>query len=111
MDEALSTIERPFRVHFIRIQGPEIRPKVLMLFVESTRAEVVYQGLGSWSQCKRWVARISACSIAGDQLAVIEKRLKLKRLATIDEVRASLSDLDSAGFHPAGSSSWKPGLD
>jgi hypothetical protein len=37
----------------------------------------------------------------GDQLAVVEKRLELKRLATIEEIEVSLGRLESAGFRRA----------
>jgi len=36
---------------------------------------------------------------SGDQLAAVERRLEMKRLATIKEVQISLHDLESVGFH------------
>jgi len=90
-------------MHFIRMHGPESDPTVRVLLVETTRARAVFEGFGSWSQCKLWVMQISEFAISANQLAAIHKRLELKRLATINEVRASLRDLDSVGLRRADS--------
>ena len=102
VSESLSTIRHSFRMHFIRMHGPEIDPTVRVLLVETTNAEAVYEGFGSWPQCKLWIMQISEFAISGNQLAAIHKRLDLKRLATIQEVRASLFDIDSIGLQRTG---------
>jgi hypothetical protein len=102
MDETLSTVSLSFRVHFIRIRGPEIDPTVRVLFVETTGAIAIFEGFGCWSQCKLWIGQISQSVIHGKELAAVRKRLEQNRLATI-EVRASLDDLGSAGFRRADS--------
>ena len=101
MNEALPTTRQSFRMHFIRMHGPESDPTVRVLLVETTRAGAVFEGFGTWSQCKLWVMRISEFAISGNQLAAIHKCLELKRLATIDDVRASLRDIDSVGLRRA----------
>jgi hypothetical protein len=83
------------------MNGPESDPTVRVLLVETTGAHSIYEGFGSWSQCRRWVAQITECAIFGDQFAAIEKCLEMKRLATIKEVQVSLYDLESVGFHRA----------
>jgi hypothetical protein len=85
-------------MHFIRMHGPECDPTVRVLLVETTKTGVVFEGFGSWSQCKLWVLQISEFAISGDQLAAIRKRLELKRLASIQEVRTSPFDLQSLGL-------------
>jgi len=101
MNDALPTNRLSFRVHFMRIIGPEPDPTVRVLLVETSKAQTIYEGFGTWSQCRRWVTQISECAIFGDQLAVVEKRLELKRLATIEEIEVSLGRLESAGFRRA----------
>jgi len=101
MNDALPTDRLSFRVHFMRIKGPESDPTVRVLLVETTKAQAVYEGSGTWSECRRWVTQISECAIFGDQFVAVEKRLELNRLATIEEMQVSLYDLESVGFHRA----------
>ncbi len=98
MSEAPSTIRQSFRMHFIRMHGPESDPTVRVLLVETTKAGAVFEGFGSWSQCKLWILQISEFAVSGRQLVAIHKLLELKRLATIQEVLASPFDLDSLGL-------------
>jgi hypothetical protein len=81
------------------MNGPESDPVVRVLLVETTKARPIYERFGTWLQCKRWIVQISEYVIVGDQFAAIEKRLEMKRLATIKEVQVSLAQLESAGFH------------
>jgi hypothetical protein len=78
--------------------GQESDPVVRVLLVETTRAQSIYEGFGTWPQCRDWIAQVSECVIFGDQFAAIEKRLEMKRLATIQEVQVSLGRLESIGF-------------
>ena len=98
MNKENSAIRLSFRAYFIRLLGPESEPTVRVLLVESTAAQAIYEVSGSWPQCKRWITLISECPILADQLAAIHTRLELKRLAAIQEMRASLRDLNAAGF-------------
>jgi hypothetical protein len=98
MDIDLPTARLSFRVHFIGIHGSEGEPTVRILLVESTKAQPVYEGFGSFLQCKCWIAQLSGYSILGNQLVSVWKSLELKRLATIKEIWTSLSDLDYVGF-------------
>lgn len=95
------TIRHSFRVHFIRTDGRESDPTVRVLLIETSAGQTIYEGFGTWSQCRRWVAQISECAILGDQLAAIQKRLEMKSLATIEEIQVSLNALESAGFRRA----------
>jgi hypothetical protein len=101
MNNALQNTRQSFCVLFIRMHGPEIDPTVRVLLIETSRANTVYEGFGSWSQCERWVAKISGREIPRDQLSLVQKRLELKHLATIEELQASLVDLDSVGLSRA----------
>jgi hypothetical protein len=98
MDSALTDARLSFRVHFIRMHGPENDPRVRMLLVESTKAQPVYEGSGSWLQCKCWIGQLSGYVILRDQLAAVQKDLDLRRLATIKQIWTSEHELDSAGF-------------
>jgi hypothetical protein len=69
-----------------------------MLLVETSRAQPVYEGFGSWTQCQCWIAQLSGYIILMDQLAAVQKSLDQKRLATIQQIWTSLHDLDSVGF-------------
>jgi hypothetical protein len=94
MNDTPTTNRLSFRVHFVRLNGPESHPTVRVLLVETTEAHTIYEGSGTW----RWLIQISEFAIFGDQLAAIEKRLELKRLATIEQISASICDLESIGF-------------
>jgi hypothetical protein len=52
MNDALPTNRLSFRVHFIRIIGPEPDPTVRVLLVETSKAQTIYEGFGTWSQCR-----------------------------------------------------------
>ena len=80
------------------MNGPETNPTVRVLLVETSTATFIYERFGPWSQCRRWVVQLSEFAIFGDEFAAIEKRLEMKRLATIKEIYISSSDLESAGF-------------
>jgi hypothetical protein len=101
MSDGLQTDRLSFRVHFMRIKGPESDPTVRVLLVETIKARTIYEGFGTWLQCRRWVTRISECAILGDQFATVEKRLELNRWAMIEGLWASPYDLESVGFHRA----------
>ena len=101
MNNVHPAIRLLFRVHFIRMNGPESNPTVRVLLVETAGAHSIYEGFGSWAQCRRWVAQITESAIFGDEMAAVEKRLEMKRMATIKEVHVSLYDLESVGFHRA----------
>jgi len=90
-----------FRIHFIRVNGPESDPTVRLLLVETSKAETIYWGSGTWSDCRRWIIQLSKCAIFGDRLAAVEKRLELNRLATIEAIEISVCDLESVGFSRA----------
>jgi len=83
-----------FRIHFIRVDGTEKRLTVRILLVVIPGAQVVYEGFGSWSKCIRWIERIPGVSIPKGDWAAARKLLDRKQLATIQEVSASLRDLE-----------------
>jgi hypothetical protein len=103
MNNTLPLVTLSFRAYFMRIHGPAINPTVRVLLVEATGAQIIYERSGSWSQCERWMAKLTNCVIAREDLAVVRKRLEQKRLASINEVRTSQHDLDSVGFRRADS--------
>jgi hypothetical protein len=109
MDQALPIVRLSFRVHLIRIHGPEVEPTVRGLLVETTNALAVYEGFGRWSQWKLWIGQISESVIQRDKLAAAHKRLDQNKMATI-EVRATLDDLDSVGLRRADTSTVEPVL-
>ena len=92
-----------FRVHLIRIDGRKGKLAVRVMLVETTSAQAVYEGFGSWSKCRRWINQLSSIGISRYELAAVRKLLDRKRLATIKEVRASLYDLEALGLHRADS--------
>jgi len=103
MNNAPPTNRLFFRVHFMRIHGPESDPIIRVLLVETTKAQTIYEGFGTWPECRRWVAQISECAIFGDQFAAVEKRLEVNQLATISETQISLGRLEAVGFRRADS--------
>jgi hypothetical protein len=78
-------------------------PTVRVILVETTELRTIYESFGTWRECKRWITLVSGCVIHPDQFAAAQKRLKLNRLATINEVEASVNDLELVGFRRAGS--------
>jgi len=96
-----STNPHSFLAHFIRIEGPESDPTVRVLLVEASAGQTIYEGFGTWPQCRRWIALVSTCGIFADQFASIERLLQMKRLATIKEFHVSTCDLESFGFRRA----------
>lgn len=93
--------ELRFRVHLIRMHGRDRRFAVRILLVETSNAKAVYEGLGSWTKCVRWIRCLSTIRISGEELTLVRKRLDQKCLATIQEVRASPSEIESLGLHRA----------
>jgi hypothetical protein len=98
MKKTIPNVQQSFRIHFIRVYGTEKRRTVRVLLVEIPGAQVVYEGYGSWSKCTRWIKRIPSVSIPKSEWEVVRKLLDRKQLATIQEVSASLRDLDSLGL-------------
>jgi len=101
IEKNLLTIRHSFRAYFIRLDGSECDPTIRVILVESADARAVYEAFGTWLQCRRWITQVSECAIFGDQLNVVRKRLELNCLATIKTVRASVVDLEFAGFRRA----------
>jgi hypothetical protein len=73
-----------------------------VILVEVAGSKTIYEAIGTWRQCKRWISQVSRSVILADQFAVAEKRIELNRLATIHDVQASPDDLEAAGFSRAG---------
>jgi hypothetical protein len=83
------------------MNGPGSELTVRVILVERMGIGCVYEGFGTWRQCRRWIVQISGCVILAEQFAAVQKCLELNRLATIDEVQASFYDLESVGFRRA----------
>jgi hypothetical protein len=98
MDSALPDARLSFRAYFIRIHGPESDPTVRVLFVETSTAKSIYEGFGSLSQCERWIVQLTGWIITRDVLAVLRKRLKQRRMATIKGVQVSRREIESIGL-------------
>lgn len=98
MDKDAPANRRSFRVHFIRVHGPEKNSIVRILLVEMPMPASIYEGFGSWTKCRRWLKKLSHASISVEEWSVVRKRLDRKRLATIQEMTASLHDIDSMGL-------------
>jgi hypothetical protein len=98
MTEALSLGKLPFRVYFIFIDEPNSGSSVRMLLVASTNPQTIYEGFGTWSQFRRWVALLLGIGIPASELAAARKLLKQKQLATIKKAQLSLSDIESLGL-------------
>ncbi len=103
MDEAFFLAKLPFRAHLIWISGPQRDPTVRVLLVATAGAQTVYEGLGSWSKFKHWIDPFPGIDIPEDRLTIIQKFLARNQFATIQEVRASLFDLEFLGLHRADS--------
>ncbi len=100
MSKALPVDTLQFRVHLIRVHGRPRTPSLRVILVETTSAQAVYEGFGSWSKCMRWIGELSSIGIRGDELALVRKLLDQERLVTMkDEVRASLDTLELLGLH------------
>jgi hypothetical protein len=98
MKKTIPSVQQSFRVHFIRVHGTEKRRTVRVLLVEIPGARVVYEGYGSWSKCTRWIKQIPSICVPKSEWEIVRKLLDRKQLATIQEVSASLHDLDSLGL-------------
>jgi hypothetical protein len=98
MDSALSDARLSLRVYFISMNGPESDPLVRMLLVETSKAQSIYEGFGSLSQCKQWFVQLTGWIIPRDVLSVLRKRLKQRQMATIKGVRVSRREIESIGL-------------
>jgi hypothetical protein len=98
MGNVLPDTRFSFRAYFIRMHGPECDFTVRMLLVETTRGKTIYEGIGSWLQCERWIAQISGWIIPVEKLVLVRKCIEQKRLAAIDVVRISVEDIESVGL-------------
>ena len=98
MDSALPDARVSFRVYFIRVNGPESDPMVRMLLVETSKAQSIYEGFGSLSQCERWIVQLTGWIIPKDVLSVLRKRIEQKRMATIKGVQVSRREIESIGL-------------
>lgn len=101
MTKSRSVAKLRFRLHLIRMHGSDRRLAVRVLLVETSSAESVYEGLGSWTKCMGWITRLSTIRVSREELAVVRKRLDQKRLATIEEVVASPREIESLGLRRA----------
>ena len=99
MDSALPDARLSFRAYIIRLHGPENDPTVRVLLVETSKAQAIYEGFGSLSQCERWIVQLTGWIIPKDVLSVLRKRIEQKRMATIKGVRASLREIELIGLH------------
>jgi len=102
MDNDSPDVRLSFRVYFIRQHGPESDLTVRVLLVETARAQKIYEGFGSWSQCECWIGQLTDWIITRDVLAALRKRLEQKRLVTINLVWVSVHDIESIGFQLSG---------
>jgi hypothetical protein len=98
MDSALPDARVSFRGYFIRMNGPESDPMVRMLLVETSKAQSIYEGFGSLSQCERWIVQLTGWIIPRDVLSVLRKRLKQRQMVTIKGVRVSRREIESIGL-------------
>ena len=98
MDSALPDALLSFCVYFIRIHGPEIDPTVRVLLVETSKAQPIYGGLGSLSQCERWIFQLTGWIIPKDVLSVLRKRIEQKRMATMKGLHVSRREIESIGL-------------
>jgi len=83
------------------MSGPLRDPKVRVLLVGTTGARDVYEGMKSWSKCKRWIGRLRGTAITEDQLTQVCETFVRTQFAIIQEAQASLEDLKSLGLHRA----------
>ncbi len=69
------------------------------ILIETTRAQAVYEGLGSWSKCMRWIIQLSEVGYHRDKLNSIETLLnKQQSAATAGHICVSLTELEALGF-------------
>lgn len=102
MDNDPPDAQLSFCVYFIPLHGPESNLTVRVLLVENAKAQTIYEGFGSWSQCECWIGQLTNWIIPRDVLADLRKRLEQKRLATIDKVLVSAHDIESTGLQRSG---------
>lgn len=87
-----------FRIFFIRVHGPKSNLTVRVQLVESTKAQFIYGGFGSLSQCEIWIAQLTGCIISRDALVHLRKCLIQGRMASIEGVRVSRRNIESIGL-------------
>lgn len=98
MDSALPDVRLSFCAYFIRIHGPESDPTVRVLLVETSKAQSIYEGFGSLSQCELWVGQLTYWIIPKDVVSVLRKRIEQKRMATINGFKISRREIESIGL-------------
>lgn len=80
------------------MHGPEADSTLRLLLVEAGKAQIIYEWLGSWSQCMRWISLAAERPILPDQLNAIRRLLDMNQLATIEDVRLLDHDLEALGL-------------
>jgi len=98
MDSALPDARLSFRAYIIRLHGPENDPTVRVLLVETSKAQSIYEGFGSLSQCERWIVQLTGWNIPREVLSILRKRLRQRRMSTIKGVQVSRREIESIGL-------------
>jgi hypothetical protein len=93
--------EAAFCVHLIAISGPRPRPKVRILFVAIVGADAVYEGLGTWAKCVRWLKQLHCPDRTKHDLDAAKTDFGRNRCAVLREVAASPRALEALGLHRA----------
>jgi hypothetical protein len=98
MSTATPVVRQSFRVHVMRLHGPEQELTVRILIVETLHGHPIYEGYGSWPQCEHWMAQLSGWLIRRDELIQVRKRVEQDRMATIKQIKTSLCEMESLGL-------------
>src|SRR5262249_32638710 len=93
--------EQTFRIHLIAMTRPSRNQKVRMLWVATTGIPAVYEGLGPWPKCVRWVKRLPHSDISDSDWTRARKSFERYQYANLRCVMASLEDLESLGLQRA----------
>ena len=100
-DTSIDPAEQTFQIHLIKMAGPSRSPKVRMLWVTTTGASAVYEGLGTWSKCVCRVKRLRHGDISDRDWTSVKESFEKYQYATLHHVMASLGDLESLGLQRA----------
>jgi len=94
-------VQAAFCIHLIAVTGPQRRPKVRILFIATDGTDAVYEGLGSWAKCVRWIKQLDCLDTTQHDLDAANRDFGRNRYAVLREVTASLLDIEALGLQRA----------
>jgi hypothetical protein len=99
MNDLLDSAELTFHVHLFRISNSPLNPTVRILLVAASNFEVIYEGIGAWSEYSNWLGQLLNDDGRKREVNSTAKRLRRSKYAALCDLRISLYDLESLGLN------------